>query len=155
MGKKKVAKQTEEEVLKETENREAIQKKKSTQEAVRVKDGSKVEVGRVYIQSSYNNTLVSVTDLSGNLIVWGSAGSMGFRGPKKATPFAATKIVENMMEKLRKVGMKDLHIFVKGIGSGRDAAVRAFGMQGFNMLSIKDMTPMPHNGCRPRKPRRV
>lgn len=111
--------------------------------------------GKVYIQASYNNTLVSLTDGEGNLIGQSSAGALGFRGPKKATPYAANRVIESLGEKMKKIGLKDVAVFVKGIGSGREAAVRALVGQGFNVASIRDVTPIPHNGPKPRKPRRV
>ena len=114
-----------------------------------------VERGRVYIQASYNNTLISLTDDSGNLIAQSSAGSLGFKGPKKATPYAANRVIESLSEKMKKVGLKDVSVFVKGIGSGRESAVRSLVGQGLNIISIKDITPIPHNGPKPRKPRRV
>lgn len=115
----------------------------------------KISKGKVYINASYNNTIVSVTDEKGNLIAWATAGSLGFSGPKKATPFAASKIMSVVTEKLKAAGATDLEIIVKGVGSGRDSAVRSLLNQGFNILSIKDVTPVPHNGPRPRKLRRV
>lgn len=111
--------------------------------------------GRAYIQATYNNTIVTLTDLNGNVLSWSSAGQNGFKGPKKATPYAAGVIVKDAAEKVRAYGLKDVNVFVKGIGSGRDAAVRALNANGLNVISIKDVTPIPHNGCRKRKPRRV
>ncbi len=114
-----------------------------------------VEKGRVYIQASYNNTLISFTDTNGNLIAQSSSGALGFKGPRKATPYASNRIVETLGEKMKKVGLRDVTVFVKGIGSGREAAVRALVGQGLNITSIKDITPIPHNGPKPPKPRRV
>jgi len=114
-----------------------------------------IEKGRVYIQASYNNTLISLTDDQGNVLAVSSAGALGFKGPKKATPYAANKVVEVLSDKMKKVGLKDVSIYVKGIGSGREAAIRAVAGQGLNVLTIKDITPVPHNGPRQRKPRRV
>ncbi len=108
----------------------------------------KVPQGRVYIQSTYNNTIVTVTDLNGNTLAWASAGHCGFAGPKKATPYAASMIVKTVAEKVIDYGLKELSVYVKGIGQGRDAAVRALNANGFSVLSIKDETPVPHNGCR-------
>lgn len=149
MGKKRIIKETTEEVLKEKEEREATVKKKKEIKA------KKLEQANVYIQSSYNNTLVTVTDLKGNFVAGESAGAIGFKGPKKATPFAATKVIDSLTEKVKKIELKDVNVFVKGVGSGRDAAIRALAANGFNILSLKDITPIPHNGCRPSKPRRV
>ncbi len=111
--------------------------------------------GRVYVQASYNNTIVSFTDQQGNVIAQASAGRCGFKGPKKSTPYAAGVVVKSLAEKLRDTGLKDVDVFITGIGSGREGAVRAINAQGFNMLTIADCTPIPHNGCRPKKPRRV
>jgi small subunit ribosomal protein S11 len=115
----------------------------------------KVLSGKIYINASYNNTIVSVTDEKGNIIAWATAGSLGFSGPKKATPFAASKIMSVIIEKLKASGTADLDVVVKGVGSGRDSAVRSLLNQGFNINSIKDVTPVPHNGPRPAKTRRV
>ena len=111
--------------------------------------------GTVYIKSTYNNTLVSITDQNGNIIAWSSAGVCGFKGPKKATPYAAGVIVKNALEKVINYGLKDVNVFVKGVGMAREAAIRALNANGLNVISIKDTTPIPHNGCRPKKPRRV
>src|SRR3989338_8974416 len=111
--------------------------------------------GRAYVHASFNNTIVSLTDANGNIVAWSSAGNCGFKGPKKATPFAASVIVKKVFEKVEQFGLKDVHVFVTGIGNGRDAAVRALNTVGFNVLSIKDTTPVPQNGCRPRRARRM
>lgn len=108
-----------------------------------------------YVQASYNNTMVTITDPQGNVLGWSSAGVVGFKGPKKATPYAASMIVKNVAEKVEPYGVKEISIFVKGIGGGREGAVRAFNTHGFFVKSIQDVTPLPHNGCRPPKPRRV
>jgi small subunit ribosomal protein S11 len=115
----------------------------------------KVEQGRVYINASYNNTTITVTDMTGNVLVWASAGSLGFSGPKKATPFASSKVIAAIAEKIQATGPHDISIIVKGIGSGRDSAIRSLITHGFNILSIKDATPVAHNGPRPAKVRRV
>jgi small subunit ribosomal protein S11 len=114
-----------------------------------------VRRGRAYIKSSYNNTLVLFTDMHGNSLAWSSAGLLGFKGAKKATTYAANQVALDADEKVQKYGLKDIEVFVRGVGSGRDAALRALVQKGYNLLSIKDVTPIPHNGCRPRKPRRV
>lgn len=115
----------------------------------------KVLSAKIYINASYNNTIVSVTDSKGGIIAWATAGSLGFSGPKKATPFAASKIMSVIIEKLKAAGTADLDVIVKGVGSGRDSAVRSLLNQGFNINSIKDVTPVPHNGPRQKKTRRV
>ncbi len=114
-----------------------------------------VRRGRVYIKSSYNNTLVLFTDINGGALAWSSAGLLGFKGAKKATTYAANQVLLDADEKVQKYGLKDVEVFVKGVGSGRDAALRALVQKGYNLLSIRDVTPIPHNGCRPKKPRRV
>lgn len=121
----------------------------------RKKAQRRVATGCAYVQSTYNNTIVTLTDTDGNVLSWSSAGHCGFRGPKKATPYAASVIVKSAIEKIPDVGLKDVHVFVKGVGQGRESAVRAFNANGVNVLSIKDITPIPHNGCRPPRPRRV
>ncbi|MEK7102597.1 MAG: 30S ribosomal protein S11 [Patescibacteria group bacterium] len=119
------------------------------------KTARQVPEGNAYIQASYNNTIITISDSAGNVLGWSSAGVVGFKGPKKATPFAASMIVKNVAEKVAPYGVKDLHVFVKGIGGGREGAIRALNANGFFVKTIKDSTPLPHNGCRPPKPRRV
>ena len=111
--------------------------------------------GKAYIQATYNNTIVTLTDQMGNVLASSSAGLVGFKGPKKSTPYAAGIIVRDVVEKVRECGLKNVEVFLKGVGLGREAAVRALNSHGLNILSIKDITPVPHNGCRPRKVRRV
>ena len=111
--------------------------------------------GQAHIQCTYNNTLVTFSDMSGKVLSWSSAGSMGFKGAKKATPYAATQVVANVSEKVRKYGLKELEVYVRGVGSGREASIRALANNGFDLISIKDTTPIPHNGCKPKKRRRV
>ena len=115
----------------------------------------KAEKAKVYINASYNNTIISVTDDKGGVIAWATAGSLGFSGPKKETPFAASKIIAVVSEKMHAAGTKELDIIVRGVGSGRDSAVRSLIGQGFAVNTIKDVTPVPHNGPRPKKTRRV
>lgn len=111
--------------------------------------------GRAYIQATYNNTIVTITDSQGDVIGWSSAGANGFKGPKKATPYAAGIISRAAVEKTRDYGLREVDVFVKGVGSGRESAVRGLHANGLEILSIKDMTPIPHNGPRQKKPRRV
>lgn len=111
--------------------------------------------GRVYIKATYNNTIVNFTDTTGNTLVLWSATKSGFRGPKKATPYAAGIIIKQAMEKVQEYGLHDVDVFVKGVGSGRDGALRAIAASELNILSVKDVTPIPHNGCRAKKIRRV
>lgn len=114
-----------------------------------------VETGRIYIRSSYNNTMMTVTDEKGGVLAWASAGALGFSGPKKATPFAASKVTAAIAEKISKTGPHKVEILVSGIGPGRDSAIRSLANQGFDIISIRDVTPIPHNGPKPPKPRRV
>lgn len=114
-----------------------------------------VSKGRASIKCTYNNTVVSIADGNGNVLGWSSSGLLGFKGAKKATPYAATQVVGNVSEKVRKYGVRELEVYVKGVGSGREASIRALANNGFDLILIKDITPIPHNGCRPKKPRRV
>jgi|SRR3990167_2297356 len=114
-----------------------------------------VKKGQAHVLATYNNTVVSLTDQQGNVLAWSSAGINGFKGPKKATPYAAGIIVRNAIEKAKDYGLEEVDVFVKGVGAGREAAVRALHTHGLSVVSIKDMTPIPHNGCRPKKPRRM
>ena len=111
--------------------------------------------GRASIQCTNNNTIVTLTDQNGAVLAWSSAGHLGFKGAKKSTPYAATQVVAEVTEKVKKFGLSELDVFVKGVGSGREASVRALANNGFVLLSIKDITPLPHNGCRPQRPRRI
>jgi len=119
------------------------------------KIGRQIVRGRIYIQVSYNNTFITVTDEKGDVLAWSSAGSLGFKGPKKATPYAASKVAEAIIEKIKKNGFAEVEVFVTGIGSGRESAVRSLANHGLNIVYIKDITPIPHNGPRPKKVRRV
>ena len=115
-----------------------------------------VEKGQVHIQSSFNNTIVTVTDAQGNVLSWASAGELGFRGSKKSTPFAAQSAAEKAAKAAIDIaGLRSVDVYVKGPGSGREAAIRALDAQGLHVTSISDVTPVPHNGCRPPKRRRV
>jgi small subunit ribosomal protein S11 len=115
----------------------------------------KVSQGCAYIQATYNNTIVTFTDLNGNTLGGSSSGNCGFKGPKKSTPYAASIVVKKASENVAETGLKEINVFVKGVGSGRDSAIRALNANGFHVLSIKDTTPLPHNGCRAPKPRRI
>jgi len=110
---------------------------------------------KAHILCSYNNTVITISDLNGNVLGWASSGALGFKGPKKSTPFAATLVAQKLIEKTARYGIKEVEIFIRGVGGGREASVRALGNAGLMITSIKDVTPMPHNGCRPKKPRRV
>ena len=125
---------------------ERVKKKKAVKQVPR---------GNAYIQATYNNTLISVTDPNGAVLGWSSAGANGFKGPKKATPYAASVVVKALLTKIADYGLREVNVFIKGIGGGRESAIRAFHINGLNVLSIMDTTPIPHNGCRPPKRRRV
>lgn len=114
-----------------------------------------VSEGRVYIHSSYNNTIVSVTDKNGDVVSWSSGGSCGFKGTRKGTAFAAQVAAQTACKKAQDMGMRVARLFVKGPGSGRETAIRSIGNSGIDIVGIKDITPIPHNGCRPPKQRRV
>lgn len=114
-----------------------------------------VQIGIAHVLASFNNTIVSVSDLSGNIIGWASAGNQGFKGSRKSTPFAAQRAAETAAKKAMEHGMKQVDVYVKGPGSGRESAIRALQAAGLKINMIKDVTPIPHNGCRPPKRRRV
>lgn len=111
--------------------------------------------GRAHVQATYNNTLITLADANGNVISWSSAGKMGFRGPKKATAYAAGVIVKDAVTRAMERGLKEVDVYVKGIGAGREAAIRAINANGLQVMSIRDVTPIPHNGCRAKGPRRI
>lgn len=115
----------------------------------------KVDVGILYVQSTYNNTQIVLTDAKGNVLSTSSSGAIGFKGAKKGTPFAAAKVGEIVGAKAATMGMKEVAVVVKGVGSGRESGIRGFISKGMNITSIKDVTPVPHNGPKPKKPRRV
>lgn len=151
LEKKQTAESTAEDTKKKKGEKKAVAKPRSKKK----KGLRNVPVGRIYIQATYNNTIITATDSVGNVLAWSSAGSAGFRGPKKATPYAASIIIKNVAEKTQPYGLRDVEVFVKGVGAGRDSAIRALHANNLNVLSIKDITPIPHNGCRPPKVRRV
>ena len=114
-----------------------------------------ISKGKAHIKCTYNNTIVSITDLSGALLAASSSGKVGFKGAKKATPYAAAQVISDVIEKISKFGVSELEVYVKGVGSGREGAIRALANKGFDIALINDLTPIPHNGCRPKKPRRI
>lgn len=137
-----------------------IVKKGGSEEVL--KDGSskrlsrrKLESGILYVQSTYNNTLLTLTDKKGNAVCASSSGALGFKGAKKGTPFAAAKVGEVLSEKAEQMGLKEITVFVKGVGSGRESSIRSFVSKGVSIASITDITPVPFNGPQKRKPRRV
>jgi small subunit ribosomal protein S11 len=122
---------------------------------IKKKEKKNIPNGVVHIQSSFNNTIVTVTDSGGNVVSWSSAGMQGFKGSRKSTPFAAQLAAEDAVKKAMDHGMRNVEVYVKGPGAGRESALRSVQAAGFNITSIKDVTPIPHNGCRPPKRRRV
>ncbi len=119
------------------------------------KEKKNISTGIVHIQSTFNNTIVTITDPAGNVVAWSSAGVQGFKGSRKSTPFAAQLAAEDAAKKAMEHGMKNVEVYVKGPGAGRESALRSLQAAGFNVILIKDVTPIPHNGCRPPKRRRV
>jgi small subunit ribosomal protein S11 len=128
---------------------------KVTKKVTKKRNRRNVERGQAHIQSSFNNTIVTLTDSEGNALSWASAGGLGFRGSKKSTPYAAQMAAETAAKAAAPYGLKTIDVMVKGPGSGREAAIRALAACGLEVLTIKDVTPVPHNGCRPPKRRRV
>jgi small subunit ribosomal protein S11 len=122
---------------------------------IKKKEKKNISSGVVHIQSTFNNTIISITDPAGNVLSWSSSGVQGFKGSRKSTPFAAQLAAEDAVKKALEYGMKTVEVFVKGPGAGRESALRSLQSAGFNIVSIKDVTPIPHNGCRPPKRRRV
>jgi small subunit ribosomal protein S11 len=137
-------------VSKEVAAKKGVVKKKGDKKAKR-----QVPVGKVAISATYNNTIITISDLNGNVLSWSSAGVNGFKGPKKSTPYAASVIVKDAVDKAKQYGLSDVVVYVKGVGAGRESAIRSLNANGLNVSTIKDITPIPHNGCRPKKVRRV
>ena len=133
----------------------AVQKSGKKATVRRRRERKKIERGQAHIQSTFNNTIVTITDVNGNAVSWASSGELGFRGSRKSTPFAAQTAAETAAKTAMEHGMKTVEVFVKGPGAGREAAVRALQGAGLEVSMIKDVTPIPHNGCRPPKRRRV
>ena len=152
MGKKHIIETNQEELIKEQEKID-----KTVEKEVKVKStGTGIQGGKIYISSSYNNTILTLTNSKGQVLAWKSAGSVGFKGTKKSTSFAASRVAETIANICKKTGVVDrIEVLVRGIGAGRESAVRTLITQGLNVVSIKDVTPIPHNGCRPKKIRRV
>lgn len=150
MGKKRIIQQNETELLKESDKVDQKSKKEAS-----VQSSQRVKEGKIFIFSSYNNTIMTLADLQGNVLYQRSAGAQGFKGARKATPFAASKVAESVAQFAKKAGIEKVMVFVKGIGSGRESAIRSLAGQGLDVVAIKDVTPVPHNGCRPPKVRRV
>lgn len=150
-----------EEIAEKTADEQAVLTEEKTvpDEETKKKKSKKIKKqilkGRANIKCTYNNTMLSISDLNGNVLGWATSGLLGFKGAKKATPYAATQVVGNVSEKVKKFGVRELEVYVRGVGSGREASIRALNNNGFELILIKDKTPIPHNGCRPKKPRRV
>jgi len=151
MGKKHIIQSSQEELLKEKDNVDSTLKKETKIKST----AERVSEGKIYVSSSYNNTLITLTGARGQVLAWKSAGSVGFKGAKKATSFAASRVAEAIANICKKMGIEKISVLIKGVGAGRESAVRTFVAQGLNVISIKDITPIPHNGCRPKKIRRV
>ena len=146
MGKKRIVKTEEESVEKENNVKTGV---------AEVSSKKRIEAGILHVRSTYNNTELVLTDKKGNVITMASSGSLGFKGAKKGTPFAAAKVGETLGAKAQALGVKEIGVIVKGVGSGRESFIRGFISKGINITSIKDATPIPHNGPKPKKPRRV
>jgi len=145
-----------EEIKQKLEKNKQARSKKKLIKKKKKKENIKVKSGNAYISATYNNTIISLTDRNGNVISWASAGMAGFKGAKKATPYAAQIIAKIAVLKAREeYGLEEVKVFVSGVGTGREAAIRALNANGLEIASIKDTTGVPHNGCRPKKPRRV
>jgi small subunit ribosomal protein S11 len=145
-----------EEIKQKLEKNKQARAKKRLIKKRKKKTDKVVKIGRAYINATYNNTMISLTDTNGDVISWASAGMAGFKGAKKATPYASQIITKIACQKAKEeYGLEEVSVFVSGVGTGREAAIRALNANGLNVTSIKDTTPVPHNGCRPKKPRRV
>ena len=129
--------------------------KATAKKVTRRRDRKNIEKGEAHIHSSFNNTIVSITDTQGNVISWASAGELGFKGSRKSTPYAASQVAETAAKAAMEHGMQSVDVYVKGPGTGRESAIRALQTAGLDITMIKDVTPIPHNGCRPPKRRRV
>ncbi len=150
MGKKHIIEPNKEDTIKEQEKVD-----KNVGKEVKVRASERVTEARVYVSSSYNNTIITLTRANGQVLASKSAGAVGFKGAKKATSFAASRVAEAIANICKKLAVEKVEVFIKGVGSGRESAVRTLVNQGLNVVSIKDVTPIPHNGVRPKKVRRV
>lgn len=154
MGKKRIIKKTTEELVAEREAVDTAVREAAMRSSIA---GQRTHVGRAHahVLATWNNTIISITNLKGDVVAQASAGSIGFKGAKKATPFAASRVAEAVAEKARALGVTRVAVTIRGIGSGRESAIRSLASHGLDLLSIRDRTPIPHNGPRPSKPRRV
>jgi len=158
MGKKRIVKtasEQESESRTKTAEKEDLKTTDATAEVSESLSKKRVEAGVLYVRSTYNNTELVLTDKKGNVVAVSSSGKLGFKGAKKGTPFAAAKVGETLGIKAQALGMKEISVVVKGVGSGRESGIRGFISKGINLTSIKDATPVPYNGPKPKKPRRV
>jgi len=154
MGKKHIVETNQEEAIKEQEKIDKAVNKEANKTSTKTAAGA--QGGRIFITSTYNNTILTLTNSRGQVLAWKSAGSVGFKGAKKSTSFAASRVAETIATICKKIGVIDkIEVSIKGIGAGRESAVRTLITQGLNVVSIKDVTPIPHNGCRQKKVRRV
>jgi len=151
MGKKHIIQSNQEDQIKDQER---VDQKVSKDTQIK-STAARVREGKIYVSSSYNNTMLTLTNSKGQVLAWKSAGSVGFKGTKKATSFASSKVSEALANICKKLGIEKIEVLVRGIGAGRESAVRTLVGQGLNVVSIRDVTPIPHNGCRPKKTRRV
>ncbi len=151
MGKKRVAQKTKEEILAEKEKLDKTLEKKTKVSSKK----KRVRKGNIYVNASYTNTRISLTDKKGNVLAWSSAGALGFKGTKKSTSYAASKVAEVIAKKCEVLGVEEVEVFVKGLGPGRSSTLRTLVNFKLTINAVEDATPIPHNGCRPPKPRRV
>lgn len=150
MGKKHIIETDQEDLIKQKEKVD-----QNLQKETKVRSSERISEGKIYISSSYNNTIVTLTNAKGQVLASKSAGAVGFKGAKKATSFAASRVAEAIVNVCKKLVVEKIEVFIKGVGAGRESAVRTLVNQGLNVVSIKDVTPIPHNGVRPKKIRRV
>lgn len=156
LGKGEAGDELPEDIKKKLESRKDEKSSKKVFKKKKKRAKVRTEIGKIFVKATYNNTIITVTDLNGNVLSWASAGMAGFKGPKKATSYAAQIIAKIALMKAKEdYGFKEANVYINGIGTGREAAVRAVNANGINVTAIRDITPIPHNGCRPKKPRRV
>ncbi|MCX6791323.1 MAG: 30S ribosomal protein S11 [Candidatus Gribaldobacteria bacterium] len=153
MGKKRIIQKDEKELIAEREKVDKNIAKGAVSSSA--SSSRNLGKGRVYVNATYNNTIISLTDSMGNVLFWKSAGSIGFKGTKKGTSFASSQVAQAIVQAARQFRIQQVEVYLKGIGGGRDSALKTIVNQGIEVEAIKDVTPVPHNGCRPKKPRRV
>jgi|SRR3989344_2660963 len=153
MGQKKV--QTIEGEASKTEDTPVVAAAAAPKKKGKKSKGLRVPRARIFVKSTYNNTIISIADMNGNVVGWGSAGKTGFKGSRKSTPYAAQRTMEETLDRLKSLGIQEADVVIKGVGIGRESAIRALVASGINLLTIKDRTPIPHGGVRAKKARRV